>query len=97
MAKSRTSDPVTSHMAAREAEKSGRAASQRAICLASVLAYPGQSAAEIASQTGLERHVPSRRLPELRDRGLIVNGEPRSCTVTGRISMIWMPAKGGAL
>lgn len=95
MAKSRTSDPVTSHMAAREAEKSGRAASHRAICLAQVNAHPGQTAAEIAVQAGLERHVPSRRLPELRHRGIIVNGKPRICTVTGRISMIWLSVKGG--
>ncbi len=95
MAKSRRTDPVTSYIAAREAEKSGRAASQRAICLAQVNAHPGQTAAEIASYTGLERHAPSRRLPELRDMGLIVNGKPRICTVTGRISMIWLTAKGG--
>ena len=34
MANSRQADPTTSHQAAREAELSGRAASQRAICLA---------------------------------------------------------------
>lgn len=96
MAKSRRTDPATSRQAAHEAERSGRAASQRAICLAQVNAYPGQTAAEIAAQTGLERHVPSRRLPELRDRGLIVNGDARICTVTGRASMVWLPAKGGA-
>lgn len=95
MAKSCRSDPMTSHQAAREAEKSGRAASQRAICPASVNALPGQTAAEIAAQTGLERHAPSRRLPELRDRGLVANGGPRVCAVTRRSSMIWLPARGG--
>jgi hypothetical protein len=97
MANSRQNDPVTSRMAAREAEKSGRAASQRAICLDSVMTYPGQTAAEIARRCSLERHVPSRRLPELRERGLVINGEPRACAVTGRMSMVWLPAKGGVL
>jgi hypothetical protein len=96
MAKSRRTDPITSHKAAQQAETSGRAASQRAVCLASVNIHPGQTAAEIAVQTGLERHVPSRRLPELRDRGIVVNGGARICSVTGRSSMIWLPAQGGA-
>ena len=96
MAKSRRTDPVTSRMAASEAESSGRAASQRTICLARVNSHPGRTAAEIAVAAGLERHAPSRRLPELRDQGLIVNGESRICTATGRASMTWLPAKGGA-
>ena len=95
MAKSRRTDPITSRQAASEAESSGRAASQRAICLARVNSHPGQTAAEIALAAGLERHVPSRRLPELRDQGLIVNGESRICEATGRRSMTWHPAKGG--
>ena len=95
MAKSRRTDPITSHQAAHEAESSGRAASQRAICLARVKSHPGQTAAEIAIAAGLERHVPSRRLPELRYQGLIVNGESRICEATGRRSMTWYPTKGG--
>jgi len=95
MAKSRRTDPITSRQAASEAESSGWAASQRAICLARVNSHPGQTAAEIAIACGLERHVPSRRLPELRDQGMIVNGESRICNATGRLSMTWHPAKGG--
>ena len=90
MAKSRQTDPTTSHHAARESELSGRAASQRAICLAWVNSHPGQTAAEIARAVGLERHAPSRRLPELRKRGVITNGDVRTCTVTGRQSMTWL-------
>jgi hypothetical protein len=55
---------------------------------------PGLTAAEIASATGLERHVPSRRLPELRDRNLVTNGKPeifRICNVTGNLSLTWYP------
>ncbi|MDH4201382.1 MAG: winged helix-turn-helix domain-containing protein [Phycisphaerae bacterium] len=95
MAKSRRTDPVTSHQAAHEVEKSGRAASHRAMCLASVNMRPGQTAAEIAVHTGLERHAPSRRLPELRDQGLIANGQSRVCTATGRLSLVWLPVAGG--
>jgi hypothetical protein len=56
---------------------------------------PGSTAAEIAARSGLERHVPSRRLPELRQAGRIKNGPQRVCTVTGNPSMTWLPVKGG--
>lgn len=42
---------------------------------------------------GLERHVTSRRPPELRDAGLVENREVRVCLVTRRNSMTWYPAK----
>ncbi len=89
MARARKTDPRTSHEAAREAEASGRAATHREICFKEVIQNPGCTAAEIAAATGLERHVPSRRLPELRDAGLVRNAEIRLCRVTGRNSMTW--------
>ncbi len=95
MARARTNDPETSHAAALEAEASGRAKNQRRICLNHVKSDPGLTAAEIAKETGLERHVPSRRLPELRDDFEVTNRETRICRVTGRLSLTWYPRKGG--
>ena len=92
MARARKTDPATSHDAALEAESSGRAASQRATCFEEVMKTPGQTAAEIAAATGLERHVPSRRLPELREARCVTNGEVRPCRVAGRNSMTWYAA-----
>lgn len=89
MARARRTDPRTSHEAAREAEANGRAATHRAICLEEVRKNPGRTAAEIAAATGMERHVPSRRLPELREAGFVKNVEIRVCRVTGRNSMTW--------
>lgn len=93
MARARNTDPFTSHEAAREAEASGCASGQRHTCFEDVMNRPGQTAAEIAVATGLERHVPSRRLPELRDAGLVENREVRVCRITGRNSMTWYPAR----
>ncbi len=93
MARSRTTDPYTSHQAAFEAESSGRASGQRHACLNDVLKHPGKTAAEIAAATNLERHVPSRRLPELRSAEFVYNGEVRVCLVTGRNSMTWHPTE----
>ena len=93
MARARRTDPATSHLAASEAEASGRAHAQRQLCLAEVLKNPGKTAAEIAVATGLERHAPSRRLPELREAGLVTNSRSRICAVTGRLSITWFPAQ----
>jgi len=93
MARSRRTDPLTSHAAATEAESSGRASAQRKACLEEVKKNPGMTAAEIASATGMERHSPSRRLPELRHAKLVINGTPRNCSITGRLSLTWLPAK----
>ena len=92
MAHTRNSDPSTSHAAAAAAEQRGVAAAHRLLCLAAVTREPGLTAAEIAERVGLERHKPSRRLPELRDDGLVVNGPARLCSVQGRRSITWMPA-----
>ena len=95
MARARNSDPSTSHDAATAMERSGIAAAHRQICLEAVRRKPGQTGAEIALAVGLERHEPSRRLPELRDAGLIENREVRFCSVRGRRSMTWYPVSKG--
>ncbi len=88
-ARARTVDPETSHSAAFDVEASGKAETQRKSCLEEVRRNPGRTAAEIAVACGLERHVPSRRLPELRDAGMIQNREKRICRVMKRASMTW--------
>lgn len=90
-ARARCTDPVTSHEAAAAVEAIGGAASQRDRCLQVVRATPGRTAAEIARAADMERHVPSRRLPELRDAGLVRNDGARICDVTGTRSMLWWP------
>lgn len=84
-------DPSTSHQTAEEVEASGRAASQRHLCLLEAWKRPGRTAAETAEAAGLERHVPSRRLPELRQAGQVKNGEERVRAVTGNPSTTWFP------
>lgn len=87
----RSTDPDTSRLADEEIEKSGRAGCQRDLCLAEVRRQPGQTSAEIAQSLGLERHVPARRLPELRFMGLVRNQSIRKCNVTGKKCVTWWP------
>jgi hypothetical protein len=97
MANSRAYDPSTSHLAAQQVEQTGHAQHQRDLCLACVLRHPeGLTAAEIAAETGLERHAPSRRLPELADdkhghKPLVKRGPKRACNVLGSRQMTWLP------
>lgn len=90
-AKARTTDPVTSHVAAYNVEASGKASTQRRACLVEVRRHPSQTSGEIAQALGMERHIPARRLPELREAGLIKNGAQRKCTIMGTLMMTWEP------
>ena len=87
----RFTDPVTSHLAVEQIAKSGALAAQRQVCLRAVHDEPGLTAAEILAKVECERHVPSRRLPDLRKAGLVVSNRPRICRVTGSTSLTWWP------
>ncbi len=89
--RARATDNLTSHLAANKAR--GRAARQRETILAWVTAHPGRTAAEIAKGVEMERHAPSRRLPELRELGLVVNGPVRECRVMKSKAMTWKPGE----
>lgn len=90
-ARARRNDPSTSQESAWNIEASGKAASQQRECLEAVRAKPGQTSGEIAASIGGDRYIPSRRLPELRSYGLVVNGEKRPCTVMATNQMTWFP------
>jgi hypothetical protein len=81
--------PIQSQEAAKAASGGAGAPGDR--CLASVMESPGKTAAEIAAAAGLDRHVVSRRLPDLRRASRVLNGQPRACAVTGRLSLTWFP------
>lgn len=87
----RTTDPVTSHLAAEQVTASGVAKAQRELCLAAVKELPGSTSAELAAAIDCERHIPARRLPELRDKGLVKNGAIRVCRITGSQCLTWWP------
>ena len=88
-ARARRTDPATSHMAARKAEKSGKCCLYRFVLLNFVRKYHGKTAGEIHEATGIDRHEVSRRLPELRAAGLVTNPGKRVCRVLGNMSMTW--------
>ena len=88
-ARARQSDPISSHMAAQIVESCGAADTQRANVLEYVREHPGQTSAEIAAGMGEQRHMPARRLPELRTAQLVRNGDVRMCAVSRRNGLTW--------
>lgn len=84
----RNNDPPTSALAGRDIETCGSAKQQRTMCLDVVTRTPGLTAREIEDRLGIKAH---KRLPELRTDGLICNGPPRVCGVSGRQAMTWHP------
>ena len=44
---------------------------------------------ELAIELGLDRKTTARRLPELHRRKLCDKGDPRECTVSGRLAQTW--------
>jgi len=95
--RARTTDPFTSHIAGERIEAHGRAASQRRACLVAVRTWPGSTSAELAERMGEDRHMPGRRLSELKDDGVICNGVARRCAVTGAKCLTWEPVENSEL
>ena len=92
LARARRADPATSHIAAAVVERSGRAECQRAQCLAAIRATPGMTAGEIDQWCGfLGRYVAGRRMPELRENGMVTAGTARLCSVRGSRMQTWCP------
>lgn len=87
----RNSDPVTSHLAAEHVTKTGTRAHQQAQCAAAVRQFPGHTSFELAMLTDLERYMLGRRLSECETAGTVKRGEPKKCTVTGRLALTWWP------
>ena len=83
---SRASDPETSRIAAALNTTSRIHAD---LILAIVRLNPYRTAAELGEITGLGHIECARRLPELRSRGHLINGDPRECSVKHSRMITW--------
>lgn len=88
--RARTTDPITSHMAA--AAIQGEASRQRVVIRKLVEEHPGLTSQELAEHSDLDRYQIARRLPELRAKGKVIMGHYRPCKVSGRQAHTWVPA-----
>ncbi len=85
----RRNDPLSSHDAANEHERSGGAQCQRDQVLKLVCRFPRSTSKELSSYGRVERHMVARRLPELEREGRIARidtrGELRWVLSLGRL------------
>ena len=93
----RTTDPVSSHLAAREHVESGRNESQKdevleMVRLAFMFATKPITSRELAAMFNAERYMVARRLADLKRDHLVIQSprtEMRKCRVSGRLAVTW--------
>lgn len=93
----RTTDPASSHMAAREHVESGRNESQKEAALRLMqLALWAKSlpitSMELAAMFKAERYTVARRLADLKADGKVIQSprdQMRKCRVSGRLAVTW--------
>ena len=89
----RRSDPATSHTAGERLRESGKLRAQQQQVLDALTRWPGSTAVELATSSGLDRYLVSRRLPELARDGLARRMAPRVCRVNGTAQTTWHPVR----
>jgi hypothetical protein len=91
IARSRHSDPVTSHEAAQRVERSGSGTTNREKIMAAIRDIPGRTSAELAADLGMDRVEAARRCGDLKKSQLARHGEPRECRVNDTRAVTWFP------
>lgn len=90
----RRDDPDTSHFAASEISQR-LLASQKLAILRFVVRRGGLTSLEIARESGIDRYVVARRLPDLRKDGLVSDTGSKRDLVTGRLGRSWIATARG--
>lgn len=86
----RTTDPLSSHLAA--LDNSSRRDAQVGVCVALVCRHPGLTSMELASRGDVCRYMLARRLSDAAKRGMVVKGPQKHCDVSGKLAMSWDPS-----
>ena len=93
--RARRDDPVSSHRAAAQVERTGSADAQRVLALNAVKTWPGRTSHELAHQMRMDRYAMARRLPELKRDNLARREDPtpetRPCAITSKRVCRWWP------
>ncbi len=87
----RVTDPLSSYRAGERHRRSGKCLRQKEIILKALKRNPGMTSAELSKLIEMDRYIVARRLPELRNGGLVRNGAIRQCGVVGSPCLTWYP------
>jgi hypothetical protein len=85
----RPEHPVTSHQAAAEVVEDGTVGRMCEIARSLLRSHPGRTAAELEQLSGYGDGKVRKRLNDLRQEGHAKNGEPKRCSVTGKMAQTW--------
>lgn len=94
-ARARSRDSATSHAAAKRVNRKGWARTQAARVLRALHSLPGATRLELAEAMNADRYMVARRLPDLREIGLVENGPDRRCRVCGDETLTWVVTDAG--
>lgn len=84
----RANDPATSKLAAHDIQQ--HLGELQRLALDAVAMWPRCTSTELARHLNRgDPRVLNRRLPELREAGLVRDGPARKCSVTGRMATTW--------
>ena len=86
----RTTDPVSSHAAARELVESGHHGKQCTGVLYALVDNPGVTSRELADISGIDLAILFRRLPDLEKHGVVSRGTIRKCKKGNRLATTWI-------
>lgn len=84
-------DPVTSHIAESKHTKSGKRRTQAEQVLVALKQHPGSTAGELSRDSGLNYHMISRRLTDLRVNKLAQIVGIRQCATGRGPCQVWNP------
>lgn len=92
----RSTDSSGSHDAAAHLVGSGVHAAQKDRTASAVHRHPGMTSMQLARETGMDRYVVARRLPDLAKEGRVFRGAKALCPISNITVCTWWPvAQGG--
>jgi hypothetical protein len=84
-----TNDPETSREAAQQLVASPAYEKQLERVLGAVKHNPCCTGRELSGCSYIDYECVHKRLPELKQRGLVTSGNPRQCGISGRKALTW--------
>ncbi|MHA2219167.1 MAG: MarR family transcriptional regulator [Candidatus Hodarchaeales archaeon] len=86
---SRRDDPVSSHLAENEINRSGKRKTQLMTVYKCIQLFPGCTSKELTQFCIYDRYQIARRLADLKNIGVVRQGPIRKCRIGGRPSVTW--------
>ena len=90
---SRKTDPSSSRSAEAEINRTGSRRAQQEKIFEHVRRWPGHTSLEMSRYLNLDRYQIARRLSDLKNAGLVYQGDVKKCDIGGRDAVTWFPAK----